>query len=280
MRHSKETIQKIIELRKNGFTLGEIVTKTNLSKTTILHHIQSIPQSSYLKEKIRIAKLNGQRKGAAGRKGKSVKSYSFLRPAKWNSDLVNLISHFLFDGRISNYSCTYFNRSETLIQKVKQGMKDFIVVSDYKIYKSPENVIRIAYHHVEIATFIRSKADDLLGYISSAPYEHKISFLKAFFDDEGLMTFNKNKRIVRGYQHSIRILNIIKGLLKDLEIESTIDNRQVEISINKKENIIKFQKLINFTPGLRINGNRSNSIWKKDLEKRHILQMAIDSYLS
>jgi len=159
-------------------------------------------------------------------------------------------------------------------------MNKYLNVSDYKIYKNRRTgVVRIAYHNVEIASFIKIKTKELLEYILFAPQNQKISFLQAFFDDEGSINFKNNVRVVRGYQHSRKILEIVQKLLSDLEIEAKIDNRDIEISIGRKENLLKFQKLINFTPGLKVNGNRSNSIWKKDLEKRKILQMAINSYL-
>ncbi|OHA97590.1 MAG: hypothetical protein A3C63_02355 [Candidatus Zambryskibacteria bacterium RIFCSPHIGHO2_02_FULL_39_82] len=279
MRHGLEVIDEIRGLRVSGFTLTEIVNHTKIAKSTILPYINNIPLSAYLKEKIRLAKLDGQRRGATSRRGISIKNYSFLTPEKWNVDMVNLVAHFLFDGSITRTSCIYYNRSEILVNMMACKMRDLLQVSDYKTYTTPEGVKRVSYHNVEIATFIRRKAGELLEYIPKDSREHKISFLKAFFDDEGSVGFSRKKRRVRGYQHSIEILTLIKGLLKDLDIESVIDNRNVEISITRKENLLKFQKLINFTPGLCVNGNRSNSVWKKDLEKREILQMAIGSYL-
>lgn len=279
MRHGLEVIDEIRGLRVSGFTLTEIVNHTKIAKSTIFPYISNIPQSTYLKEKIRLAKLAGQRRGASGRRGISVKNYSFLRPEKWNVDLVNLIAHFLFDGSIKRTSCVYYNRSEILISQMVEKMKKLLAVSDCKTCTTPEGVNRISYHNVEVATFIRRKADELFECILTATKEHKISFLKAFFDDEGSVKFKNNHRTVRGYQHSPKILVIVKKLLEDLGIQSMIDNRNVEISISRKENLLRFQKLINFTPGLRVNGKRTNSIWKKDLEKRKILRMAVDSYL-
>ena len=127
--------------------------------------------------------------------------------------------------------------------------------------------------------FSKTKTQELLEYIPFALQKHKISFLKAFFDDEGSINFRNKARCVRGYQHSRRILEIVQDLLSDLEIESKIDNKNIEVNISGKENLLKFQKIINFTPGLTVNGKRTNSIWKKDLEKRKILEMAINSYL-
>jgi len=67
-------------------------------------------------------------------------------------------------------------------------------------------------------------------------------------------------------------------LLKDFDIESKIDNKYQEIIISRKPNIIKFRDKINFSKGIYINPNRKNSIWKKKLEKREILDKIIDSY--
>jgi|ERR1700733_4859426 len=280
MSYSSEVIEKIKQLRVNGHTLTEIIAQVGLSKSRTFDYIKDIPQSEFLKEKIRLARSDAREAIAAKRRGKSVKNYSFLKPKKWNPDLVNLVGHFLFDGELKRTTCAYNNRSQVLIQGVIKGMKSLLGVDDYKIYFNKiTGVTRISYHNVEIATFIRGKADMLFGYIKTAPHEHKIAFLRSFFDDEGCVSFRGRGRSVRGYQHSIEILQLIQNLLSELNIASTIDKLHVEISITRKENLLKFQKLINFTPGLRVNGKRSNSVWKKDLEKREILKMAIDSYL-
>jgi bifunctional DNA-binding transcriptional regulator/antitoxin component of YhaV-PrlF toxin-antitoxin module len=277
--YSSQTISQIKELRKNGSTLTEIVEKIGLSKSRIFDYIKDIPQSKYLIEKIKKNKLENLKILADKRRGKSVKNYSFNKPKEWSPELVNLVAHFLFDGRISHSSCTYFNRSEALICSIAEKMETIIGVSDYKRYLTAENVKRIAYHNVEIAAFMKEMANKLFPYIIFAPVKYKISFLRAFFDDEGSVKFKEKTRIVRGYQHSSEILKIVKKLLADLDIQSSIDEKYFEITISRKENLIKFQKLINFTSGLRVNGKRTNSIWKKDLEKREILRMAIDSYL-
>jgi len=46
-------VEKCRRLRKKGFTLGEIVKKTGLPKTTVYDHIRDIPLSNVLKEKIK-----------------------------------------------------------------------------------------------------------------------------------------------------------------------------------------------------------------------------------
>jgi len=71
---------------------------------------------------------------------------------------------------------------------------------------------------------------------------------------------------------------LVQKLLKDFDIESKIDNKYQEIIISRKPNIIKFRDKIDFSKGIYINPDRKNSIWKKKLEKREILNKIIDSY--
>ena len=279
MRHTTQTIGAVVQMRNDGFTLGEIVFKTGLSKTTIFHHIRSIPKSGILIQKIKAIRLAKQKTITDQRRGKSVKNYRFLKPNTWDSDFVKLTAHFLFDGTIGRSGCVYYNRNQVLRDLIIRTMSKKLNVRDYKIYNATGGVKRVCYFNVELASFIRSKADELLEYIVDASKEHKISFLRAFFDDEGCVTFSSKKRIIRGYQHSLPMLKLIKKLLDAFKIESKIDEKYYELYISGKGNLFKFKRFIGFTPGVRVNGKRSNSIWKKNLEKRQILQMAINSYL-
>lgn len=278
MRHNPQIIQKIIQMRNNGYTLSEIVAQTNLSKTTIFHHIQSIPKSDILIQKLRVITLANQKALAGLLRGKSRKNYKFIKPQYWNSEFINLVAHFLFDGRITRTSCIYYNRSAVLRGIVTKNMAKQMSVSDYKTYDTTGGVKRVCYFHVEIASFVRQKADELVQYIITAPKNHKLSFLQAFFDDEGCVTFIAQKRLIRGYQHSLPMLKLIRKLLLDFNIESRIYEKYPELYISRKENLIKFNKFINFTPGVCVNGKRSNSIWKKSLEKRTILANLLASY--
>jgi hypothetical protein len=279
MRHSHEIITHVKELRAQGFTLSEIITETGLRKTTIFHYIKSIPKSEFLKKKLRTISRELQKQIADSRRGKSTKAYTFKRPSKWNKELVNLVAHFMFDGQITRTSCIYYNRSQVLRDAVIANMIKVIGVDDYKIYDASGGVKRVCYFNVELACFIKQKSQELFLYINSASVKHKLSFLKAFFDDEGCVSLTQKKRLIRGYQHSLLVLELVQKLLGDFGIKSWIDKNYFELYISKRENLIKFQKFINFTPGLCVNGARSNSIWKKDLEKREILKMAIYSYL-
>lgn len=278
MRHSPYVIQRINIMRKDGFTLTEIMNKTGLSKTTIFHHIKIIPKSDILRTKLLRISRAVQKRVANSRRGKSVKNYIFRKPKKWSPSFVNLASHFLFDGAITKSSCLYYNRNKVLINNVIVKMKKILNVDDYKIYQDHNGVTRLAYHNVELVVFIKDKTTELLNHILFAPKAERIAFLRSFFDDEGSVDFRRVVRRVRGYQHSDKILFLVQKLLKNFQINSKVDTRFHEIIIGRKENIARFAKKINFSKGVRVNGKRSNSVWKKSFEKRIILSNLLSSY--
>ncbi len=267
-------IEKCRTLRKKGFTLGQIIKVTKLPKTTVFDHIYDVPLSDKIKKHIREDRA---KKFNKKRKGKCVLGRVVPKPENWTKELIFLTAHFMFDGEISKGSCIYNNRNKSLIDHVKSLMGKVFNLQPYDWFNKDTGVRRISYHYVELADYMRKRALELNKYIKSASIEEKRIFLKAFFDDEGSVHFDK--RLVRGYQYNLEILKLVQKLLKDFDIESKIDEKYKEIVISRKPNLIKFQDKINFSKGVYINPNRKNSIWKKKLEKRKLLDMAINSYL-
>ncbi|MDD4990188.1 MAG: LAGLIDADG family homing endonuclease [Candidatus Pacebacteria bacterium] len=271
-------IQKIKQLRSNGFSLGEIVKATNLPKTTVYDHIRSVYISPELKKTIieigrkKVVVINKQRKGKCW-VGREV-----ILPQGWPNGLLFLTAHFIFDGVINYGSCVYQNRSEALISRVDDLMNEVFGLEPRRYFYQDTGVYRIAYYNVELASYFKGKALWLIDNIINASILEKRIFLQAFFDDEGCIHWRKSKRIVRGFQKDLKILELVEQLLKDFNIDSTIDRKYKEIIVSRKENLIKFQKEINFSQGIFINPERKNSIWKQKLEKRHILSEMINSY--
>lgn len=272
-------IEKCRTLRRKGFTLGKIIKRVGLSKTTVYDYIHDIKLPIEIKKRIqenytkRINEFNRQRKGKCW-PGRVVP-----KPKGWTSELILLVAHFMFDGEIGSHSCIYNNRNKVLINRVRLLMRKIFNLEPYNWLNKETGVYRISYHYVELAEYIRKKSNKLMRHIKTVSLEEKRLFLKAFFDDEGCAYHWKNARKVRGYQHNLKILKLVQDLLKDFGIESKIDKKYKEIVISRKENLIKFRDEINFSKGVCINPNRKNSIWKKKLEKREILKKAIDSYL-
>ena len=271
--------EKCIELRKLDRTLPEIMKITGRSKTSVHYHIKDIPLSLGKQHSIKIN--SGLRISAfsMARKGKS--SRQFRKFSKWSGDLVNLVSHLMFDGEIKHSGCVYNNRNQALLDKVEVFMKHTYEFKPIRYLNPLTGVGRISYFNVALAIYFKKKSTELLDKITRFPKPLKKEFLAAFFDDEGCIDFRikRHLRRVRGYQKNVDILILIQKLLKDLSISSAI-HKPNEVVIMGKENLEKFKKEIGFSPGVYINGNRSNSIWKKSLEKRLLLNRAIDSFKS
>ncbi|MFA6519356.1 MAG: LAGLIDADG family homing endonuclease [Candidatus Paceibacterota bacterium] len=252
---------------------------TGRAKSSIHTYIKDIPLSKERMKQIRVASGNRIRKFAIARKGKSTRLF---RPFEaWSADAVLLVAHLLFDGEIVRVRCVYNNRSEVLIARVARLMREWYDFEP-KRYKNPlTGVYRISYHNVGLGAYIQTKSIELLRQIKRMPLDLKREFVRAFFDDEGCIDYRpeENRRSVRGYQKDVRILKIIKSLLADFGITSRIVLPN-EVVIVGKENLMKFEREINFSPGVYMNGNRSNSRWKKHVEKRELLKQAIKSFKS
>jgi len=269
--------QRCIALRKQDYTLPEIVMKTGRPKGSVYFHIKDIPLSN--KKRIEIGEANAQRaiKIAGARKGISARP--FKRFSMWNKNLVLLVAHLLFDGEISKTGCAYNNRSRPLVRRVENVMSELYTYQPRRYFNRETGVERIAYHNVALAAFLKAKSVLLLQAVSRFPIDSQRMFLKAFFDDEGCVDFHpgRNRRRVRGYQKNKEVLLLVQTVLHHFGICATLQGKN-EVVIRGKENLVQFQKEINFSSGVRINGKRSNSIWKESLEKREILQRAIDSF--
>jgi len=269
-------IKKCRTLRKKGFTLGEIMKTTNLPKTTVFGHIQDISLPIKIRQQIKEEAVRRIAEFSRKRKGKCMLGRIVVKPRNWTNELVFLVAHFMFDGEITGHSCIYNNRSEALINRVRLLMKKVFNLEPKNWTNKKTGVYRISYHYVELAIYARKKAKGLVKNIIRDSLIRKKIFLQTFFDDEGSIHFDK--RLVRGFQHNLKVLKLVQKLLKDFGIESKIDKKYQEIIISRKENLIKFRNKINFSKGIYINPNRKNSIWKRKLEKREILNKIIDSY--
>ena len=264
-------------LRQQGYTLGEIVSFTRRPKTSVYFHIQDIKLPETIRQKIAERHTERINNFSRSRKGKNPQGRHPKEFTLWDQNLVCLVAHLLFDGEMNYNRCVYTNRSTALIDRVQHLMR---IVYDYepKRIESLPGVYRISYNNVELRSYLKDKSQELLRSVSIMDQELQRAFLQAFFDDEGSMYWIRKKRVVRGYQHSLRRLILVHNLLHRFNIMSHIDAKYFEITISRRENIERFAKEINFSPGLTVNGMRSNSIWKRSLEKREILKMALDSY--
>ncbi len=269
--------QKCLALRRLGHTLTEISKITGRPKSSVYGYIQNIPLDTKKLKSIKQASGIRARKLAQDRKGKS--NRIFKKFNAWNKDTINIVSHFLFDGEIKKEGCIYNNRNTSLVHGVEKSMKKIYDFKPKYYFNSKTGVSRVSYFNVVLGAYMKNKSEELLREILNLPVNLKRIFLRAFFDDEGCMDYRpkRNLRRIRGYQKNNKILHLIQKLLKSFDIESSIIPPN-EVVVSGKKNLQKFQEKINFSSGVKINGKRPNSIWKKSLEKRGLLDQAIRSF--
>ena len=257
--------------------MTDIARITKRPKTSVYFHIKNLPLSAEKWISIHSANRLHLLKIAALRKGKS--SRGFKKFDRWDADRVALVAHLIFDGEIKRSGCMYNNRNLSLLRKVGACMRRLYSFRPVPYENPITGVHRISYFNVALGNYMKEKSEELLRDVIYFPKELKREFLKSFFDDEGCMDFRpeRNHRRIRGYQKNADVLRIVQALLHDFGITSSIQAPN-EVFITGKENLKRYQKEIGFSPGVRINGNRPNSIWKKSLEKRELLRRAITSF--
>lgn len=212
------------------------------------------------------------------RKGKCLPGREVVFPKKWSNNLIHIVSHYMFDGRIDEDSCIYYNKSKYQIEHLAELLYRTFKVKP-KIKMRDNGVYGLAFYHVEFAAYIKNCRDKLMCYINNGASKlKKRIFLQAFFDDEGCVFYNRDKRRVRGYQKDPLFLKVVKRLLADFDIKGRIDNSSSGIEISGRGNLFSFAKEINFSPQIYINPNRKNGIWKRKISKRAILERLLGSY--
>jgi len=269
--------EQCISLRKQDYSIVEIMHITGRPKTSVYHHIRNVPLSEKRIQSYKDASGQHIRRFALARKGKSERKFTPFET--WTPERVLLVAHLSFDGGLRQGIVEYNNRSEALISRVETLMQEMYEYQPKRSLNIGTGVLRTSYFNVQLATYLKQKSQELLLGIRNLDISSKRDFLRAFFDDEGCMDYKikKNKRNIRGYQKNMDVLHVIKDLLADISIDSRIELPN-EVVISGKRNLVAFQQEINFSIGVCINGNRSNSVWKEHLEKRELLKRAIDSF--
>jgi hypothetical protein len=271
--------KQCVALREAGFSINEIAERTGRTKSSIHYHIKNIPLPERRLREIRkksterIVSFNKERRGKSAL-NRHVKHFSTWKPSH-----VRLVAHLAFDGEIRQTGCIYHNRSKALVKQVEKDML-LLYAHPPRKYEQKSGVARLCYFNVELGSYVEKKAVELFENIDTSSKTCQREFIRAFFDDEGCVSIGakENRRRVRGYQNDTATLLLIKKLLSNFRIDSYLSSKNKELVIGRRNDLIRFRDEINFSPGVYINGNRSNSIWRKSYEKRHLLDMAINSY--
>ena len=270
-----QTKQQCRLLRRRGFSIGQIAKIVRRSESTVHWHVSDI-----LLTKTQRLRLHDQWRSTmlrvnAARRGHSIKSVNFRTPA-WSSELVRLIAHLSFDGRIDRYGCSYYNRAYTQATQVKQLLQRLLGVKPTMRLRA-NGVWIVSYYHVELADWLIRREQELIEVIGRYPGWRR-EWLQALFDDEGHIHIAHGIRRIRASQNNLKILGFAKNCLGEFGIQSRIDLRAQAIEITGRENLLGFRTHINFSPGLLVNEHRENGLWKRPFEKRKLLSFALDSY--
>lgn len=267
-------------LRKAGYSFGEISSVTGLSKSTVHFHTQDIELSAIQIKNIEIRRKEKNKNRINPRKGKCLAGREVITPKQWSSDLVHIVAHFMFDGRIDEDGCIYYSKDKYQIAHMQKLLRR-IFRAKPKIQLRDNGVYGLVFYQVEMADYLKRRKEELLPYLNNgAPNTHKKQFLRAFFDDEGCVFYKGHTRRVRGYQQSEVILKQIISLLNKFGVNSKIDKKAKGVEISGKKNLQRFAKEINFAPKIYINPNRKNGVWKEKISKRDILDLALRSYVN
>lgn len=271
-------VQKCRDLRASGRSLCEIVRETGLPKTTAFGYVKDITLTVPQKKRLASRSAALRRTQPNPRKGKALFGLAVKTPLEWSIDLVHLVAHFMFDGHVSEDGCYYYSRSFCQVEHVKRLVERIFGVES-RYYERADGVKVIAFYNVELVSLIKSKMSEILTYVErNADSETKRIFCRAFFDDEGNVYIGSGKKRVRGYQKDRRVLTVVQRLLAVFGIRSKIYPSTCTLEVADRESLGRFATEINFSAGICLNSLRKNSIWKRDVEKRKVLQLAISSF--
>lgn len=211
----------------------------------------------------------------AKRRGQPLKPWSIKTP-RWSSELVHLISHLSFDGRVDRYGCSYYSRNYGQARHVERLLRRLLGVRPRR-RRRDNGIWVVSYYNVKMAAWLQRREQQLLRVVRAHDAWSR-EWLRAFFDDEGHIHFSKQVRRVRASQYDSGVLRQAKASLKSLGIRSRLDIAARAVEIRGERDLQKFRRQINFSPGICINAHRKNGLWDYPFEKRVLLDKALASY--
>ena len=148
-----------------------------------------------------------------------------------------------------------------------------------KMRRRPNGTWIASLYTVEVAAWLARREEELLSAVRRHPTWQR-QWLQALFDDEGHVHVSGSRRRVRASQDVLSVLQHAKRFLERVNISSRIDQRAHAVEITGRQNLVRFSRLITFPPGISINERRKNGLWTEPLEKRELLDIALQSYQS
>ena len=271
-------IKRCRRLRMRGYSLGEISYAINLAKSTLYSYVKDIYLRPEQRECIEMRRKERSKSRYNPRKGKCLPGREIMKPKSWSNDLVHIVAHFMFDGRVDEDGCIYYSKDKYQINHMNRLLHKLFKAKP-KTKEQNRGVYRLVFYHVELAKYLKKCMHEIFAYLNNgvSQAEKKI-FLRAFFDDEGNVFFKDDKRRIRGYQKSAYLLDFVRKLLGDFGISAIVNKDKTNIEITGYGNLRRFSQEINFSSQIYINPQRKNSIWKKKISKRSILDLLLKAY--
>jgi len=297
------------KLRKKGFTYSEIKEKLNkkgfrIGDGTLSKDLRNI-EISKLNKKRYIEKISEDRKNAGKIGGKirvsmeNFKDFQLLGTVKAQEknlkkipksskkltlEKINIIGHCIFDGSViltkRYFAIAYTNKSHQLINEFKENMLKAYNLEPTDLRKREEEISVIRYCCFAAVKDLKNLIKNgIPEKIIKGNKKQKIAFLRTFWDDEGAIHFGITKDKKDNFHISIYVEafcedELVRKQLIDIHesIGLPIIKYGKKIRISRKENLIKFQKEINFSPKVYISYPKSKfNKW----EKRRLLDFAL-----
>ena len=262
---------KIINLRKKGYSYTEISSLTGKSKRIVYSRAKDVKFDVHGNERY-------------NKFVKGIKKQINLQTSHLTIEKVRIIGHLLFDGTLYksgyHYCFKYISSSKDSIDQFILDIQKIygILPSSLEIYpgKNVSNCYKVifksklVFEDLKKYFFSYSTANDdvvIPEEIMDAQKEIKLEFLKSFFEDEGSISHNGR---IMGDLKSEKIIKQIYQLLRELNLEFRICNYKqytgymwkIYLPKNKK-NLEQFYRLGLFEKSTITNGH---NVGKKKLE--------------
>ena len=215
--------------------------------------------------------------------------------------LVRIISHCLFDGWViigrdrkksgkeyKSYSVGYSNKNKVLVDQFIEDMRDVFGIEPTTFRLRKREVYEVEYKYKNVVNFLLNCIPSFSTRCESNKVkvpeevfkdtEKIITFLKAFWDDEGKVNYYPpDTRKLRAPCSLNRFLrNDILLLHHELGVNARDDGKY--IIITNKESFTKFEQLIGFTDGVLVGKNKVGVSRWFGTSKNKVLNLMLNSY--
>jgi hypothetical protein len=203
-RHTANKIKNLKQLRKRGYSINELVEKTQIPKTTVWHHVHKIKiPGKYA------ALLSSKRGGSKIRKEKNIElakiEASEILQSKDRELAISL--SMLYWGEGSKKTCDFINSDGKIIEVYLKIIRE--------VFKIEESLIRAT-----MRIFTGMNENDCLNYWSRITGIKKSKF-KVRFNDGGTRGKTKYGMCRISIRRGAKLLKIFHALIGKIHEEIT-----------------------------------------------------------